>query len=106
MCMAEFIAKSVTFTYTYKFSLFRSNFYLKMVQYLIEKFKICMQLVLFIIKESAYQCDKNLMLAQIFQNITFSLEAFRRLYVALIPISPASVCILAYIDSTLLPGRH
>jgi len=39
--MAEFIIKSVTFTCTFKFSLIRSNFDLKIEQYLYDKFKIC-----------------------------------------------------------------
>src|SRR6218665_854259 len=77
-----------------------------MVQYLFDKFKICIQLVLFIIKESTYQCDTNLMVAQILQNIIFSIEAFCRLCVALIPISQTSICILTYIDiSTLLSQK-
>src|SRR6218665_1295006 len=44
---------------------------------------------------------QNLMLVQILQNrpIIFSVETFCRLYVALIPNSPTSICILTYIDS-------
>src|SRR6218665_1183004 len=45
------------------------------------------------------------MVAQILQNIIFSLEAFCRLCVALIPISQTSICILTYIDSTLLSQK-
>ena len=63
------------------------------------------------VKESAPQCDKNLTLSQILQNITFLVEALFKLCVSLIPISPVFTCIglftfdLAYIERTLLSWK-
>jgi len=45
------------------------------------------------------------MFVKILQNINFSIEAFCRLCVALISISPTSICILTYIDSVLLSQK-
>jgi len=47
-----------------------------MEQYLFHKFKTNYVLIVsFMVKESAHQCDKNLMLIQILQNIIFLVEA-------------------------------
>src|SRR6218665_2509783 len=73
-----------------------------MVQYLFDKFKIMY------ITRSLYNQRKYILMRHKLNGgpnsskYNFSLEAFCRLCVALIPISQTSICILTYIDSTLL----
>ena len=100
--MTEFTTESLPTRFKYSLICW-SNFATEMEQYLSHKFKICIACFLYNQRKCTPIWQKRrLMLVQFLQNIILS--ELCRLFVALIPISPA-ICIWLTLRVLYCPGR-